>query len=208
MKLIPNMLSIFRICLVPVFIIVYFTTTDDNLLYPVLVYALASFSDILDGYLARRFKASSALGMVLDPLGDKLMTISVMACITIDGIIPLWAVLIAGTKEALMAIGGLILHRAAHIHMLPPNILGKTSTVTFFLVCATLMLFRQIPENVASILISFAIALTLLALASYLKKYTTIMKERGKETGIESSREGNAFTPLQTTAKSNQESVE
>jgi len=177
-KNIPNILSIFRICLVPVFIVVYFSNTYETKLYPVLIYALASFSDFLDGFLARKLKASSKLGLVLDPLGDKLMTISVMVCITIDGIIPFWAVLIAGLKEIMMGIGGIVLHKAANANIMPANKLGKTATVVFFLVCVTLMLFRDIPGDVAIVMISCAIALTLCALAGYLNKYITVMKNR------------------------------
>ena len=178
MRFVPNILSIFRICLVPIFIVVYFSDAYDTKFYPALIYAIASFSDFLDGFLARRYKASSELGMVLDPLGDKLMTITVMVCITIDGIIPFWAVLVAGVKEILMAIGGLIMHKVAHADILPSNMLGKTATVVFFIVCVTLMLFRGIPGGVAIALISSAIALTLVALASYLSLYISVMKNR------------------------------
>ena len=178
MNKIPNMISIFRICLVPVFIAVYFSDAQYIKLYPALIYALASFSDFLDGFLARRLNASSALGKVLDPLGDKLMTISVMVCITIDGIIPFWAVLVAGIKEMLMAIGGLVMHKVAHADIPPSNLIGKTSTVVFFLVCVALMLFRDLPGSAATALISFAIALTLVALAIYLSRYISVMKNR------------------------------
>ena len=178
MKLVPNILSVLRICLVPVFIVLYFSDANDMKLYPAIVYGVASFSDFLDGFIARKYKASSKLGMVLDPLGDKLMTISAMVCITIDGIIPVWAVLVAGIKEILMAIGGLILHKVAKVHVMPANLLGKIATVVFFLVCATLMLFRSISETTAIVLISIAILLTLLALASYFNKYMAIMKSR------------------------------
>lgn len=178
MKIVPNILSIFRICLVPVFIIVYFSNTDKINLYPALIYALASFTDFLDGFLARKYKASSELGKVLDPLGDKLMTIAVMVCITIDGIIPLWAVLVAVAKELMMAIGGLVLHKIARVDIPPSNLLGKTSTVVFFLVCVALMIFREIPENAAIALISFAIALTVIALISYINTYISAMKSK------------------------------
>ena len=176
MKFIPNIISIFRICLVPVFIIVYFSEEADNNLYAVLVYALAAFSDFLDGFLARRYKASSNLGKVLDPLGDKLMTISVMACITIDNLIPLWAVLLAGVKELLMGVGGIVLHKKAHAELPASNFIGKASTVVFFLVCVTLMLFRNISNWASITLISIAIGLTFVALVSYLLKYIKIMK--------------------------------
>ncbi|MCL2226073.1 MAG: CDP-alcohol phosphatidyltransferase family protein [Oscillospiraceae bacterium] len=176
MKFIPNIISVFRICLVPVFIVVYFSDDTDNNLYAVLIYALAAFSDFLDGFLARKFEVSSNLGKVLDPLGDKLMTISVMVCITIDGLIPLWAVLLAGLKELLMGAGGLVLHKKAHVELPPSNLIGKTSTVVFFLVCVTLMLFRKLSEWASILLISVAIGLTFVALVSYLIKYVRIMK--------------------------------
>jgi len=175
-KFVPNVISVFRICLVPVFIVVYFTDESDNKLSAILVYAIAAFSDFLDGFLARRYKASSNLGKVLDPLGDKLMTISVMVCITIDGLIPFWAVLLAGVKELLMGAGGLVLHKKAHAELPSSNFIGKTSTVVFFLVCVTLMLFRNIPNWASLTLISIAIGLTFIALASYLLKYIKIMK--------------------------------
>ena len=180
MKAIPNMISVFRICLVPVFIIVYFSDGNDTKIYAVLVYALAALSDFLDGYIARRFKAASNLGKVLDPLGDKMMTIAAMICITIDGVIPVWTVIVAGVKELMMGTGGIVLYRKARIEIPPSNIIGKTSTVVFFLVCVTLMLLKNIPHSVAVALISVAIALMFLALASYIRTYITVMKNREK----------------------------
>ena len=176
MKAVPNIISIFRICLVPVFIAVYFSDDSDRKFYAVIIYGIAAFSDFFDGFLARRYKASSNLGKLLDPLGDKLMTISVMVCITIDGLIPFWAVLVAGMKELMMGAGGLVLHKKAHTELLPSNFIGKTSTVVFFLVCVTLMLFINIPGWASITLISVAIGLTFIALASYFNMYIKIMR--------------------------------
>lgn len=178
MKAVPNLISVFRICLVPVFILVYFSDANDTKVYAVGVYALATFSDFLDGFLARRFEASSNLGKILDPLGDKMMTVSVMACITIDKVIPVWAVIVAVVKELLMGAGGIVLYNLAHEEIPPSNLIGKTSTVVFFLVCVTLMLFRDIPGAAAVIMISVAIALMFIALASYINTYITVMKNR------------------------------
>ena len=177
-KVVPNTISIFRICLVPIFIIAYFSDERDIKIYAVSVYALATFSDFLDGFLARRYMASTNLGKFLDPLGDKLMTISVMVCITIDGLIPIWAVLIAGIKEILMAIGGFVVHKVAHVEIPASNLIGKASTVIFFLVCVTIMLFRNIPHEVTTWLITGAIALMFIALASYVNTYIKVMKNR------------------------------
>ena len=180
MKIVPNVISIFRICLVPVFIVIYFNDDRDTKFYAILVYALASLSDFLDGFLARKFKASSNLGKFLDPLGDKLMTITVMVCITISGLLPIWAVLIAGIKEILMAIGGFVVHKVAHVEIPPSNLLGKVSTVVFFLVCVTVMSV-ELPDVAVIIMISAAICLALLTFASYIRTYALVMKSREKK---------------------------
>ena len=127
----PNMLSIFRLCLVPGFIIVYFSGLQQARLLAVCIYALATFTDFLDGYIARRFNLITNLGKVLDPLGDKMFTFSVLACITIDSIIPVWVLLIFMVKEAMMGLGGLIIHRRARVEIPPSNYFGKTATVLF-----------------------------------------------------------------------------
>ena len=181
MKIIPNILSIFRICLVPVFVIAYFTDGNDIKYYAILVYAIAGFSDFLDGYIARKYDAQSKLGKLLDPLGDKLMTFTVLICITIARPILLWAVLVFFVKEILMGIGGLVIHKKAHVELPPANFIGKASTFVFFLVCVTLMLFSKIPDSIAIILTAAAICLTMIALFVYLNSYIKIMKSRSKK---------------------------
>jgi len=180
MKIVPNLISIFRICLVPVFITIYFIYERETKIYAILVYALASLSDFLDGFLARNFKPSSNLGKFLDPLGDKLMTIAVMVCITISGLLPIWAVLVAGIKEILMAIGGFVVHKVAHVEIPPSNLLGKVSTVVFFLVCVTVMSV-DLPDAAVVGMISGAIFLALLTFASYIRTYALVMKDREKK---------------------------
>ena len=182
MKIIPNILSIFRICLVPVFIAVYFADNRDIKYYAVLVYAIAGLSDFLDGYIARKYDAQSKLGKLLDPLGDKLMTFTVLVCITITRPILFWAALLFFIKEILMGIGGLVLHKKARVELPPANFIGKASTFVFFVVCVTLMLFRDLPDSIAIILTSGAICLTLIALAGYLRSYIRIMKSLSKAT--------------------------
>ena len=178
MKAIPNLISIFRICLVPVFVATYFSGVSDARIYAAVIYAIAALSDFLDGYLARKFNASSNLGKVLDPLGDKMMNIAVMVCITIDGLIPIPLVVVAGVKEILMGIGGVIIHRKARLEIPPSNIIGKVSTVVFFVVFLTLMLFTGIPDNLRIALVSAAMVMMAFALASYISTFIMVMKKR------------------------------
>jgi CDP-diacylglycerol--glycerol-3-phosphate 3-phosphatidyltransferase len=102
----PNVLSFFRLCLVPVFVLVYFSSIAHSGILAVIVYGVAALADVLDGKIARKYNMTSTLGKILDPLGDKLMTFVVLVCITIDKVVPLWAVLIFVVKESLMGIGG------------------------------------------------------------------------------------------------------
>ena len=168
MKSAPNIISLFRICLAPFFAIVYLSEERDVKYWAIMVYVVATVSDFLDGYIARKYNASSNLGKILDPLGDKLMTTTVMACIMLDGLIPAWAVIVAVSKEILMAAAGfLVLSKSDEVP--PSNIIGKTSTVVFFVACVALMLFKDISRRGATVLISVAIVLTIIALLSYLK---------------------------------------
>ena len=175
MKIVPNIISIFRICLVPVFVILYFTDTRDVKYYAVMIYILAGVSDFFDGYIARKFEAQSKLGKLLDPLGDKLMTFTALICLTVTNFsnkIFLGTVIVFFVKEILMGIGGLILHKKARIELPPANSIGKISTFVFIVVCAALMLFRAYLSNlVIALMISAAMGLTLIALAVYVHNY-------------------------------------
>ncbi|MDD6189744.1 MAG: CDP-alcohol phosphatidyltransferase family protein [Clostridiales bacterium] len=172
---IPNMLSVVRICLVPVFILVYFSGSPNSNIYAAIVYAVASITDILDGRIARKNNITTNLGRILDPLGDKLMTMAVIVSITIDRVIPVWAVIIFLAKECMMGLGGLFLYNKFE-EMPPSNYFGKCSTVVFFAVCVILMLFRNIPHTVALVMISFALAVMLLAFVSYIIKFVRLLK--------------------------------
>jgi len=172
---IPNILSIIRILLVPLFVTVYFSEIQFSNIYAALVYVVAGVTDMLDGLIARKYNLTSKLGKVLDPLADKLITFTVIICITIDKVIPLWAVVVFAVKELLMGLGGLIIHKK--IADVPSsNYLGKSSTVIFFLVCTVLMVFRGIPADVANILIAIAIGFTLIAFCGYLTTFSKLIK--------------------------------
>lgn len=178
----PNLLSVFRLCLVPVFILVYFSNLRNSGIIAVIVYGVAALSDVLDGKIARKYNMTSTLGKILDPLGDKLMTFAVLICITVDKIVPLWAILVFVIKESLMGIGGLVLYRKI-ADMPPSNYFGKCSTIVFFAVCVILIILkRSISSLVATIMISIALAVTLIAFFSYVLKFAqTISSGKPKQ---------------------------
>ena len=175
---IPNLLSSIRIALVPVFVVMYFTDTDEVKTWALCVYIVAFITDALDGCIARRYNLTSNLGKVLDPLGDKLMMTAALTCMTISGRLPVWTVVIVVAKESAMGLGGLLIHRRAKVEIPPSNIFGKTATVVFVVACVIIMVFPSLPDIYATSLIALAIGLTFAALLSYVMTYRVVMKTK------------------------------
>ena len=176
---VPNGLSIFRLLLVPVLIIVYFSNLSEARVYATGVYLLAAATDYFDGRIARKYNLVSKLGRILDPLGDKIMTFAVLLCITIDKIVPTWAIVIFFLKESLMAIGGFLIYRKS-LDMPPANYIGKAATVVFVVIFATLMLF-EIPKFYSTIMITVAIIVMIAAFLSYLLQYIKFVQSPHKK---------------------------
>ena len=177
---IPNILSAIRIVLVPVFIVVFFSGAENANIYAAGVFVLASSTDALDGYIARRFGMITKLGRVLDPFADKLMTASVLGCIAVKGIVSVWIVAVFMAKEIVMGLGALLMYRKVD-DVIPSSLLGKASTVLFFLVCLILMVFPQIPVKAAGIMASSALCLTLVSLAVYAYRFFCLISKNGKK---------------------------
>ena len=101
----PNMLTIFRFILVPIFI---FFIIPENIQFrstALFIFIIASITDFLDGYLARKLKAETKVGKVLDPLADKFLVIStICAFIYLDKQIPLWMVLVIISRDILITL--------------------------------------------------------------------------------------------------------
>lgn len=173
----PNLLSLFRLLLVPVFPALFFASFPGARYWAAGVYVLAFLTDVADGYLARSRDQVTRLGRVLDPLADKLMTVTVFLCITIAGIIPVWAIVILVLKEATMAVGALIMYRKTK-DVIPANYLGKAATGVLFLVCALLVLFPTIPATAAAWMIGLAVGLAVLALIVYIFRFRSAAKSR------------------------------
>lgn len=174
---VPNFLSLLRLAMVPVFAAVFFGPEPDSRYWAAGIYALAFVTDIADGYIARHFNQVTRLGRILDPMADKLMTFTVIICITAKGIIPVWVVVIFFLKEAAMGLGALsMLHKMDDV--IPANWLGKVSTFVFFVVCAALVLFPGIPKNWATGLISVALIFTIAAFLCYLWLYMSVLGKK------------------------------
>lgn len=130
---IPNIISLFRLMLIPLFVVTYFDKSEnDYYLWSVIIVIISGLSDIIDGFIARRFNMVSDLGKILDPIADKLTQVVVILSLAINHpiLFPMFIVLFI--KELLT------LFAAAHIlsngvKPISSKWFGKLSTVVIFL---------------------------------------------------------------------------
>ena len=123
---IPNVLTMIRLILIPVFMVLFF---NNQKMAALAVFCIASFTDFLDGFLARKLNQITDFGKLFDPLADKLMVLTVMVCQTFWGPLPWAAVLIVALKELVMVLGGMfMLSKNVVVYS---NIWGKAAQVGF-----------------------------------------------------------------------------
>lgn len=102
---IPNILTIIRILLTPVFVMAY---TSENFNLAWILFAIAGLTDALDGFLARIWNQRTELGAMLDPLADKALLVTSFICLAVKGWIPIWITVLVVSRDAII-VGGLAL---------------------------------------------------------------------------------------------------
>ena len=141
MKLqIPNILTIGRIIIVPIFVLTFFIPGFFGDLIPLFLFVLASFTDYLDGLLARLFKEESKLGALLDPIADKILVSAALILLVMNGTIKNFeviAAIIILTREIL--ISGLREFLAKVSITMPVTSLAKLKTFIQMLSIAILL---------------------------------------------------------------------
>lgn len=126
---VPNAISMARIGLIGAFL--YFLVADQDV-WALVTLVAAGVSDFLDGYLARRWNQSTALGRLLDPLADRLLTVAVVVGFAVRGIIPWWLLAVLLARDAVVAIALWWGHRA-HVAMPEVTRVGKLATLLLYL---------------------------------------------------------------------------
>lgn len=173
---IPNMLTVLRIILVPIYLYLFYTSGGNHLFYAGTVFIIAGITDILDGYIARKYDQSTDIGAALDPLADKLMTFAVLISFTSAKLIPSWILKILGFKEIVMITGGFILYLFKGNQVLPSNKFGKVATISFYM--AILSVVFKAPYIFVKALFIVTVSLNLIAFINYLTIYLSM---RNKE---------------------------
>ncbi len=142
---IPNMLSVFRLFMVPLFFWTYFEYTEGpNQYIAVGVYILAWLTDALDGYLARRNNWITDVGKILDPIADKLMQFTATLCFAIDNSIFLIMLIPLIIKEAVMLFGTVAILKRKKV-VVQAHWYGKVATGLLFVCAGTRLIIRDNP---------------------------------------------------------------
>ncbi|WP_039764356.1 CDP-diacylglycerol--glycerol-3-phosphate 3-phosphatidyltransferase [Caldicellulosiruptor sp. DIB 104C] len=166
----PNVLTILRFFLIPLFVLVFFSSVKYNYLIAIGVFLLSGLTDVLDGFIARRYNMVTEFGKLFDPLADKLMILTVLWCLAYKGYVPSIVFYIILFKELFMIVGSVILYGKIKI-VVSANIYGKIATVLFYIAIISLLLKMKISLYILVIAVVFAIFALIVYTVKYLSEY-------------------------------------
>ncbi|CAI6081982.1 CDP-alcohol phosphatidyltransferase family protein [Cohnella sp. JJ-181] len=167
---VPNLLTMSRFVMIPVFLALYL---GGHPVWALVVVFAAGLTDMLDGYIARRSGLVTQIGIMLDPLADKLMMLAVVGALLAEGEIPWSAAGVMAFREVGMIATGAFFHFRGK-RTVPANSYGKLTTVIYYL--AIVLLILDLPWGLAALW--FAVVLSFLT--SFV--YFTSFKELNNET--------------------------
>lgn len=132
----PNKITIARICLIPIMILIPFFSIQGEVAFGIpisnlvvlSIFLIASFTDFLDGYIARKNHLVTDFGKFLDPIADKLLVLSALIMLVEMGIIPAWIPIIIAAREFMVS--GIRMLAAGEGNVIAASMLGKIKTVS------------------------------------------------------------------------------
>lgn len=179
---VPNILSVIRLALVPLIAASFLLSNrNPDLIYVFLVALIVSgLSDVVDGYIARKFNQITDIGKILDPLADKLTQLTVLVCLTIHYLEILPLTVICLCKEGMQLIGGLLLLNKGQ-KIRSSKWFGKMSTVTFYAAVVLLVAFPKMPSVLRWGLIILVGGMMVFAFVNYTRIFKKTAEEMGSE---------------------------
>lgn len=178
LKYVPNALTIVRFILIPFIVI---ALINGNFMIAFALLTFSGITDILDGFIARKYNFITNFGKLMDPLADKCTQVSILATLSIKDIIPSWILCVVILKEFAMISGASFLYGKEYV--VSSKWYGKLATVLFY-IAIVLSLFAEqfntiVPENMNFLLsidtpiYYLALIATIFSLIMYAKAYYT-----------------------------------
>ncbi|MBP5607575.1 MAG: CDP-diacylglycerol--glycerol-3-phosphate 3-phosphatidyltransferase [Lachnospiraceae bacterium] len=173
----PNKLTILRVLLIPFYI--FFLMTDlaggASKWIALAIFVVASLTDFLDGYIARKYKLITNFGKFMDPLADKLLVCSAMICFVELGRMPSWIVVIIIARE--FVISGFRLVAVEQGRVIAAGWWGKFKTAFTMFMVIFMTIDIEALYYVTLALMYVSLALTIISLLDYLIKNRDVLKE-------------------------------
>lgn len=168
---IPNLLSLFRLVLIPVYATMYLNATEPyQYVLAGLVLAVSCLTDLIDGKIARKFNMITNLGKVLDPLADKLTQLTLTVCLSMKYpvLYPVLALFVV--KELFQLVLGIVNLRKGK--MLPGALMaGKVCTTVLFVSLIALVLFPQMNSNAVTVISLVDTVFLAISFVNYIRAY-------------------------------------
>lgn len=170
---IANKLTLSRMIMVPFFLVtVYFEKDSQVLPISAIIFAVASFTDFLDGYLARKYNLITDFGKFMDPLADKVLVVAALAVLVEMNLIPAWMIVLIITREYAVSILRAIAANTGQVIAASQG--GKAKTVSQII--AVLMLLLNIKYGIYVMWI--AVILTFVSGMDYLMKNKKLISQK------------------------------
>jgi CDP-diacylglycerol---glycerol-3-phosphate 3-phosphatidyltransferase len=161
---IPNLLTVFRILLVPVLVAALLSGIEIGDLLAAIVFVLASVTDVLDGWLARRNKDVTTFGKLMDPLADKLLGTSALVSLVSLDRLQAWVAMVIIARE--FAVTGLRQLAMEHGEVVPASVWGKLKTIAQIAMVLVLIAVDDSPAWVDAVVYA-TVAITVLSAIPY-----------------------------------------
>lgn len=159
----PNKLTLFRVILVPFFVWALYS----NLYVAIAIFVVASLTDQLDGHIARKYNMVTTFGKLMDPLADKILTLSAFVCfVGLDyEFVPAWLTVIIIARELMVT--GIRLIALSENKVIAAGSWGKLKTVSQIAAIIMLMLDKIVPLEIAGVKLTMVIMAAVLVLTVY-----------------------------------------
>jgi CDP-diacylglycerol--glycerol-3-phosphate 3-phosphatidyltransferase len=172
---VPNLLTVFRILLVPVLAALLLSEISIGDALAAAVFVLASLTDVLDGWMARRSKTETNFGRLMDPLADKLLVTAALVSLVSLGRLEAWVAMVIIARE--LAVTGLRQLAIEQGHVLPASQWGKLKTLTQVAMVLVLIIVDGRPLGV-DLLVYVTVAVTVLSGADYFFGLRRLLADR------------------------------
>ena len=167
-KQIPNILTIFRFILIPFIVL---NLVYDSYIAAFIIFTISGLTDILDGFIARKFNFITNFGKLIDPLADKCTQIITLGTLAIKDIIPMWIIIIVVLKESIMVAGASFLYGKELV--VSSRWYGKLATVLFYIAIVCSLFIKQFDFSFDFSIYIYYLALisTIFSLIMYIKAF-------------------------------------